>query len=55
MAAASNRSVCTRSAARRVAGVHFCDSCAQVCDSARRARTQRRTAQRASAPHAALR
>ncbi|MFC8942509.1 hypothetical protein ACFT1B_30905 [Streptomyces griseoincarnatus] len=54
MAAASNRSVFTRSAARRMAGVHFCDSCAQVCDSARRARTQRRSAQRASAPHAPL-
>ncbi len=55
MAAASNRSVCTRSAARRLAGVHGCDSCAQVCDSACRARTQCRSARRASAPHALLR
>lgn len=55
MAAASNRSVFTRSAARRLAGVHFCDSCAQVCDSACRARARRRSAQRASAPHAPLR
>ncbi|GAA4135760.1 hypothetical protein GCM10022285_29840 [Streptomyces tunisiensis] len=55
MAAASNRSVCTRSAARRLAGVHGCDSCAQVRDSACRARTQRRSARRASAPHAPLR
>ncbi len=55
MAASSNRSVCTRAAARHLAGVHFCDSCAQVRDSACRARTQRRSTQRASAPHAPLR
>ncbi|MFD7687742.1 hypothetical protein [Streptomyces sp. NPDC059781] len=55
MAAAWIRGVFTRSTARYLAGVHFCDSCAQVCDSACRARARRRSAQLASAPHAPLR
>ncbi len=54
MASAWIRGVFTRSAARRLVGVHFCDSCAQVCDSACRARARRRSAQRVSAPHVPL-
>ncbi|WP_167343734.1 hypothetical protein [Streptomyces mutabilis] len=55
MAVAWIRSVFTPSTARYLAGVHFCDSCAQVRDSACRARTQRRSARLATAPHAPLR
>lgn len=55
MAASWIRGVFTRSAARHLAGVRFCDSCAQVCDTACRAGVQRRRAQLASALHAPLR
>ncbi|WP_191887168.1 hypothetical protein [Streptomyces mutabilis] len=55
MAVAWIRSVFTPSTARCLAGVHFCDSCAHVCDRACRARTQRRSARLATAPHTHLR
>ncbi|WP_159027834.1 hypothetical protein [Streptomyces pactum] len=55
MAAARIRSVFTGSADRHLAGVHFCDICAQVCDGACWARAQHRSAQLASAHHAPLR
>lgn len=39
------RKVRARSAARRLAGVRFCDSCAQVCDAACRTDTWHRSVQ----------
>ncbi|MGC9497555.1 hypothetical protein [Streptomyces sp. WG7] len=55
MAAARIRSVLTRSAARHLVGVRCCDSCAQACDSACRARAQHRGARLAPAPHVPFR
>lgn len=45
------RKVRARSAARRLDGVQFCDSCAQVCDAACRADVRYRDVQLALAVH----
>ncbi|MHB9861875.1 hypothetical protein [Streptomyces sp. YIM S03343] len=45
MAAGLIRKVRARSAAKHLAGVQFCDSCAQVCDAACRADAWHRSVQ----------
>lgn len=49
------RKVRARSAARHLAGVRFCDSCAQVCDAACRADPWQRDVQLALAVYARTR
>jgi hypothetical protein len=44
-----------RRAARSLAGVEFCDSCAQVCDAACRAQTHRRSAELLALSHGSVR